>query len=119
MSIHPQERRRTTLADECFDDGDDLVGGSVPATRIARESQLNFSTMVEQLQPALIHGLIEMEVQRPHMVGPRRAQQVPSGTSAATLALGRNRTPVAFFENKNAGSTYFEFWRRQLERLLR
>ncbi len=85
--------------DQILDDGDDVLGAvQVRSTLIASASRVYSSTMLQKLKPALVRGLIEHEVDRPHVTCVRGAQPLlltrnypsalacPHGPSQALLA---------------------------------
>ena len=90
---------RAALGGEPVEHGDGLVcvdaSGDVHRERFAGE----LVDDVEQLQHAAVGGLIELEVQRPHVTGPLGAQPIGGHgrlAEAAAFAAAR-RDPEAFF----------------------
>src|SRR3954452_24077939 len=92
-------RRRAPLVGEALEHVDGLV--CVDATRDVDCERLASELVddVEQLQHAAVGGLIELEVQRPDMIGPLRPQPVGrNGRLAEALALApASGDPEPFF----------------------
>jgi hypothetical protein len=67
-------------------------------TRIASASRGVLVDDVGELEPAAVAGLVELKVDRPHMVRPLRAKPLGAlGTDAAPLAGALRRPLQAFF----------------------
>ena len=84
--------------DETLDAGDDLIGAHRACDVHGQGFSGVFIDNVQQFQPALVGGLIKLEVQRPHLIrcfGPQQDTVIAAG--AAYLVLGWWRPSQAFF----------------------
>ena len=93
--VHPQVLRRSALGDESFDDGHDVVGGAGSAHPHGQGFTGVLVDDVQQLQPAEIRGLVELEVQGPHVIGAGGPEQLAAALGPAALAFARCGTPKA------------------------
>ena len=79
--------RGSPLGDEGFDDGHDLVGVAAAAHAHGQGFTGVLVDDVQQLQPQVISGLVELEVERPDVVGPVGSEQLCAALGPAALAL--------------------------------
>src|SRR5918995_7220395 len=86
---------RAAGGDEPVDDGHDVVGGAVPADVGGEGFAGELIDDVAQLQPPSVGGLVELEVDGPHVVRPLGSQQRPATRRPDPLALARRRPPQA------------------------
>ena len=91
-------RGRAALVGEPLEHGDGLVGVDAPRDVHRQRLAGELVDDVEQLEHAAVGGLIELEVQRPHVIGPLGPQPVGGhGRLAEALALAApRRDPQAF-----------------------
>ena len=71
-----ERRRRATLADEPVEHGDGVVGVDAAAALDRQRLPRELVNHVQQLQDPAVGGLIELEVKRPHVIGPLGPQPV-------------------------------------------
>jgi hypothetical protein len=83
---------RAPLGHQGLDDGYDLVGIAGSPDPHGQGFAGVFVDDVEELEPAPVGGLVELEVQRPHVVGPLGAQQRPTAWRSGPFAAARRRT---------------------------
>src|SRR3954469_17088496 len=105
-------RGRAALVGEALEHGHGLVGvdaaGDVDRERLAGE----LVNDVEQLDHAAVGGLIELEVQRPDLIGPLRPQPVGRDRRLAqALALApASGDPEAFFAPEPLDALGLTWW---------
>ena len=87
--VHPQMRRRAPLGDERVDDRDDIVGSAVASDAHGQRLAGVLVDDVAQLDPAAVGGLVELEVNRPHMIRSGRPQQRPAARRPGSFAFAR------------------------------
>jgi hypothetical protein len=80
--------------DEPLDDGDDVIGGAMPAHVHGQGFAGVLVDDVAQLQPPAVGGLVELEVDGPHLVRPPGSQQRPAaGRARLRMQAGGRRSP--------------------------
>ena len=89
--------------DEPFDDGHDVIGGAVAGHVHGERFAGELVDDVAQLQPPAIGGLVELEVDGPHLVGSLGPQQLTVGQATALAFAGR-WSPQPFFSPQPAGA---------------
>ncbi len=72
---------------EALDGGHDLIGVAAAPDAHGQGLPGVLVDDVQQLQPPVIGGLVELEVQGPHLVGPLGTEQVCAGFGPAALTL--------------------------------
>jgi hypothetical protein len=86
------------LGDEPFQDGDDGVGAGGTVDVHGQRLSGVLVDNVEELETTLVGGLVELEVESPHVVGILGTQQDPLGAARATLLVLAGRWAAqAFF----------------------
>jgi hypothetical protein len=79
------------FGDETLDHRDDLIGvAGAPDAHGERFAGV-FVDDVQQFDPPVVGGLVELEVQRPHLVRPLGAQQLTTTAWAGSLPAARRR----------------------------
>src|ERR687897_2414636 len=91
--VHPQMLWRSSLGDEPFDDGHDVIGGAVASDVHGQGLARVFVDDVAQLQPPAIGGLVELEVDGPRVVRSLGPQQRRAARRPRPLALAGRRPP--------------------------
>ena len=86
---------RSPLGDESLDDGDDLIGVAAAAHPRGQGFTGVLVDDVQQLQPPVIGGLIELEVQGPDVVGVLGTEQIAVAFGPAALTLAGSRPAQA------------------------
>jgi hypothetical protein len=82
---------RAAFGDEAFDDGDDVIGGAGPPHVHGERLPGELIHDVAQLQPPAVRGLVELEVDGPHVVRSLGSQQRPTAGRPCSLALAGRR----------------------------
>ncbi len=93
--VHAQVLGRSPLGDEALYDRDDGVGVTGSAHPHGQSLPGVLVDDVQQLQPPAIGGLVELEVQGPHLVRALRPQQLAATGWAGPLAPARGRPAQA------------------------
>jgi hypothetical protein len=95
--VHAEMNRCTVDRDQCLEDSDKVLGGG----RAGHVHGQRFAGVlvddVSQLEPAAIAGLIELEIDCPHITRPRRSEQFGAWVGSAAFAAAWRRAAEPFF----------------------